>query len=452
MHQDMVLNADVLRGKLAFGPKSVTQISKEIGLSQASVTRALAGMGGEVIKFGQKKSSKYLLRDQSRGFSDIPVYCVDLKGLVKEMGVLSPVRSEGYLFTKVDGGQKYFDGLPWWLFDMRPQGYMGRAFASKHVLELGLPDSVNQWSDSNSLHALLQFGVDVVGNLLLGSKVRNQFIEMKEPQSIEAHKKAEIYSEFAIQVANGQSGPSAGGEQPKFTAFVQTDVGLGHVIVKFNEKTESQFSQVSQRWRDLLLAEHLALTTLASSGVPAAKSKIVEGNGQRFLELKRFDRVGMNGRCPLVSLTALDAEFVGAAPQIWPVIVKSLVKQGVVSQKALELTELLWAFGQLIGNTDMHNGNLSFMSEENCPLELSPVYDMVPMTFAPTSGGGLRDAINPISLNGNISHAVWIRAEVLARAYLLIMKQTIFSSDFQVCINALENHVERTAALIRKLH
>jgi hypothetical protein len=112
----------------------------------------------------------------------------------------------------------------------------------------------------------------------------------------------------------------------------------------------------------------------------------------------------------------------------------------------------LWAFGQLIGNTDMHNGNLSFMSEENCPLELSPVYDMLPMTFAPTSGGGLRDSINPISLNGNISHAVWIKAEVLARAYLLIMKQTIFSSDFQVCINALENHVERTAALIRKLH
>jgi hypothetical protein len=329
---------------------------------------------------------------------------------------------------------------------------MGRAFASKHGLELGLPDSVNQWSDTNSLHALLRYGVDVVGNLLLGSKVRNQFIEMKEPQSIEVHNKAEAYSEFAIQAANGQSGPSTGGEQPKFTAFVQTDVGLGHVIVKFNEKTESQFSQVSQRWRDLLLAEHLALTTLARSGVPAAKSNIVEGNGQRFLELQRFDRVGMNGRCPLVSLTALDAEFVGAAPQIWPVIVKSLVKQGVVSQKALELTELLWAFGQLIGNTDMHNGNLSFMSEENCPLELSPVYDMLPMTFAPTSGGGLRDFINPISLNGNISHAVWIKAEVLARAYLLSIKQTIFSSDFQVCINALENHLERTAALIRKLH
>ena len=446
----MVLHADVLRSKLAFGPKSGTQISKEIGLSQPTVTRALAGMGGEVIKFGQKKSSKYLLRDQSRGFSDIPVYCVDLKGLVKEMGVLSPVRSEGYLFTKVDGGQKYFDGLPWWLFDMRPQGYMGRAFASKHGLELGLPDSVNQWSDSNSLHALLHFGVDVVGNLLLGDKVRNQFIEMKEPQSIEAHKKAETYSEFAIQAANGQSaGSSAGGEQPKFTAFVQTDAGHGHAIVKFSEKTESP---VSQRWRDLLLAEHLALTTLACSGVPAAKSNIVEGNGQRFLELQRFDRKGMYGRCPLVSLTALDAEFVGAAPQIWPVIVKSLVKQGVVSQKALELTEILWAFGQLIGNTDMHNGNLSFMSEENCPLELSPVYDMVPMTFAPTSGGGLRDSINPISLNGNISHAVWIKAEVLARAYLLSIKQTNFSSDFQVCINALENHVERTAARIRKLH
>lgn len=445
----MVLHAEVLRRKLAFGPKSGTQISKEIGLSQPTVTRALAGMAGEVIKFGQKKASKYLLRDLSRGFPDISVYRVDLKGLVKEMGVLSPVRAEGYLFTKVDGGQKYFDGLPWWLFDMRPQGYMGRAFASKHGLELGLPDSVNQWSDANSLHALLHFGVDVVGNLLLGDKVRNQFIEMKEPQSIEAHKKTESYCELAIQAANGQSaGSSAGGEQPKFTAYVQTDEGPGHVIVKFSEKPEGP---VSQRWRDLLLAEHLALTTLGSSGLPAAKSKIVEGHGQRFLELQRFDRMAMHGRRPLVSLTALDAEFVGAGPQIWPVIVRSLVKQGIVSQKALELTELLWAFGQLIGNTDMHNGNLSFISEEDCPFELSPAYDIVPMTFAPTSGGGLRDFINPISLNGNIRHAVWIRAEVLARAYLWSIKQSIFSSNFQVCINALENHIERTTALIRKL-
>jgi len=445
----MVLHAEVLRSKLAFGPKSGTQISKEIGLSQPTVTRALAGMSGEVIKFGQKKASKYLLRDLSRGFSDISIYEVDLKGRVKEIGVMSPVRAEGYLFTKVDGGQKYFDGLPWWLFDMRPQGYMGRAFASKHGLELGLPDSVNQWSDTNSLHGLLHFGVDVVGNLLLGDKVRNQFIEMKEPQSIEAHKKAETYSELAIQAANGQSaGSSAGGEQPKFTAYVQTDGGPGHVIVKFSEKTEGP---VSQRWRDLLLAEHLALTTLASSGLPSAKSKIVEGHGQRFLELQRFDRMGMHGRSPLVSLTALDAEFVGAGPQIWPVIVRSLVKQGIVSQKALELTELLWAFGQLIGNTDMHNGNLSFLSEENCPFELSPAYDIVPMTFAPTSGGGLRDFINPISLNGKIRHAVWIRAEVLARAYLLSIQKSTFSSNFQVCINALENHIERTTALIRKL-
>jgi hypothetical protein len=31
------------------------------------------------------------------------------------------------------------DGLPWWLFDMRPQGYLGRAYASRFSTELGLP-------------------------------------------------------------------------------------------------------------------------------------------------------------------------------------------------------------------------------------------------------------------------------------------------------------------------
>jgi hypothetical protein len=127
---------------------------------------------------------------------------------------------------------------------------MGRAFASKPGLELGLPDSVNQWSDSNFLYALLHFGVDVVGNLLIGEKVRNQFIETQELQSIEAHKKAETYSELAIQAVNGHfAGSFAGGEQPKFTAFVQTDEGPGHVIVKFSENTEGL---VSQRWREIL--------------------------------------------------------------------------------------------------------------------------------------------------------------------------------------------------------
>jgi len=49
----------------------------------------------------------------------------------------------------------------------------------------------------------------------------------------------------------------------------------------------------------------------------------------------------------------------------------------------------LWHFGQLIGNTDMHDGNLSFEpqgSTEPSPLILAPAYDMLPMLYAPQRG------------------------------------------------------------------
>ena len=40
-------------------------------------------------------------------------------------------------------------------------------------------------------------------------------------------------------------------------------------------------------------------------------------------------------------------------------------------------------FGQLIGNTDRHFGNLSFYVEDTGTLRLAPAYDMLPMVFAP---------------------------------------------------------------------
>jgi hypothetical protein len=39
-------------------------------------------------------------------------------------------------------------------------------------------------------------------------------------------------------------------------------------------------------------------------------------------------------------------------------------------------------FGRLIANTDMHDGNLSFKPG----LQLAPVYDMLPMGYAPVRG------------------------------------------------------------------
>ena len=446
----MPTHTETLRLRLAEGPKSGTQMAKEMGISQPTATRALAAMGDEVMKIGQKKGSRYVLRDSGRGFGDVPVFGVDAEGKLKALGVITPVRPDGFVFTQSDGIKVHSDGLPWWLLDMRPQGYLGRAYATRYGAELGLPSTVKEWTDSHALRALLVHGHDLVGNLLLGSMARDKFIAMPEPVYLTQANKAEAYASMAVGASQGESpGSSAGGEQPKFTAYAETDEGPQHVMVKFSEKLPSP---VSQRWRDLLLAEHIALTTLRQAGVAAAQSAVVDFEGQRFLEVARFDRVGTLGRKALVSLAALDAEFVGAAHQPWPVVAQRLAALGAVTPDAAETAQVLWAFGALMGNTDMHAGNLSWMSEHGRPFNIAPAYDMTPMAFAPSSSGKLPDTVPAITLHACVRNEHWHTAQAMAQSYLEALRTSRqFSADFEVCIHALAAHMDSASRQIARL-
>jgi hypothetical protein len=63
--------------------------------------------------------------------------------------------------------------MPWWLFDMRPQGFLGRAYAQRFAPALGLSRDVREWSDTDGIRALVSHGHDLVGNLLLGDVARD---------------------------------------------------------------------------------------------------------------------------------------------------------------------------------------------------------------------------------------------------------------------------------------
>ena len=113
---------------------------------------------------------------------------------------------------------------------------------------------------------------------------------------------------------------------------------------------------------------------------------------------------------------------------------------------------MLWAFGTLIGNADMHNGNLSFISEQGHPYDIAPAYDMTPMAFAPRSGGGLPDTLTESTIHASVANETWSRAEELARAFLArVIAATGFSHRFAPCSAALEQHVETASAKIRRL-
>jgi HipA-like C-terminal domain len=442
--------SDGIRLRLSSGPLTARQLIESIGISQPTLSRALAELSDEVVRIGAARSIRYLLRDMARGLPDTPIFCVDIDARVRPMGTLVPVRPNGFVTYQADGVAVHSAGLPWWLSDMRPQGFLGRAYAARHGVALGLPARLTEWSDTHAMRALLANGEDTVGNLLLGEIARDRFLAATEPESIAERSKPDRYAALAQDASRGQHpGSSAGGEQPKFTAFVTTLSGPRHVLVKFSELDGGP---VSERWRDLLLIEHLALETLREAEIAAASTRVIDGPGQRFLEVERFDRFGPLGRHGVISLAALDAEFVGAGNAAWPQIARRLAKGGQILSEAADGAALLWAFGSLIGNSDMHSVNLSFVLKQGPPYALAPAYDMTSMCFAPRSGGGSPDTVPPVRFVTDVSNQTWQRADELAHAFLarvLVSKQ--FSSRFEPCISALKQHIESASTMIARL-
>lgn len=433
----MSRHADAIRLMLAQGPLSARQLVEKTGISQPTVSRALALLGDEVVRIGAGPAIQYALRDPGRAVVAAPVFRVSDEGQIRELGRLVPVRPAGFVMIQADGVTLHSDGLPWWLFDMRPQGYLGRAYAAAHAAGLGLPANPEQWSDAEVLHALLAQGHDAIGNLLIGEAARERFLAMPAPQPVE---RATAYPALARAASAGElPGSSAGGEQPKFCTYSER----GHVLVKFSAADDNP---VSERWRDLLLAEHLALAVLGIA------SEVFDFAGQRFLEVPRFDRVGQLGRVGVFSLRALDAEFVGDAAAPWPSLVARLAAAGQVEAGAVGGAALLWAFGTLIGNTDMHAGNLSFVSLHGRPYQLAPAYDVLPMGFAPRSGGALVDTLAPAALIAAVDADTWRQALQLAENFFARLSDTAaFSPRFLPCIAALDRHIDEAAKRIARL-
>jgi HipA-like C-terminal domain len=440
-----------IRTALAAGPVSSASLRTTLSITRPTLARALAEMAGEIVTLGAARATQYALRDSFRGLADIPVYRVNDAGQIKHLGQLCPVRPGGFVVLHSDSKTDYYEGLPWWLADMRPQGFLGRAYARQHASGLGLPPDVRHWSDTDALRALVANGGDAVGNLLLGDLARERFVNAPAPAAVGA----DVYPRLAAQALTvGDTWSSAGGEQPKFCAYTDR----GHVLVKF---TVAGDNAIAARTRDLLLAEHLALETLAAGGVAAAASQWVDVNVgvgvdvagvQRFLELERFDRVGTHGRHALFSLACLDGEFVGNATAPWPVVTCELAKQKRITERAHAGATLLYAFGTLIANTDMHAGNLSFVGDQGGPFELSPAYDMLPMAFAPSAGGVMRDTLPAAHLHASVDGETWRAALGLAKKYLVrLSTEARWSAGFQPCIHALHGHVDNAVQKITRL-
>jgi hypothetical protein len=280
-----------------------------------------------------------------------------------------------------------FPGVPWFLEDQKPQGFLGHRLARRLSTELGVPPDVSLWDDDDVLTYLLTSGGRGTGDLLLGEVAAHRALT-RSSDVISASARGDQYGDLAMSVADGRMNcDQVAGEWPKFTATViDADGAIRHVIVKFTEPAET--GATAQRWADLLICEHLAGQLLAEQGNASASTELIWSQGRLCLEATRFDRIGAYGRRGCVSLAAWSDAHDGNRDD-WASAARRMHKAGWIDDASLAQVCQRWWFGRLIGNTDMHFGNLSFFLDDTLPMAVTPSYDMLPMLYRPASNGAL---------------------------------------------------------------
>jgi hypothetical protein len=371
-------------------------LAGQLGVSVPTLHRMLQGLAPQVVSAGKARRARYALSRPVRGVRQrYPLYAVDETGAAEEIATVVPVCPTGTWMPLPAGTwpvpdearDGWWEGLPYPFYDMRPQGYMGRQFALVEHQPLQVPANPNESSDDDILYALSLRGADLPGNLIVGQAAYETWLHAKVAplRLLDEATLGAAYAELAEQaVGSGVAGASAAGEFPKFTA-ARAEEGrpTPHVLVKFSG---ADGSTAVRRWADLLICEHLALEAMrAIPGVDSARSRVLQHAGRTFLELERFDRHGLHGRSPVCSLFSLNAALLGDSSTDWSRLAARLHMDNRLSADTLEQVRRIGWFGKLIGNTDMHLGNLSFRPDPE--LTLAPGYDMLPMFYAPLAGG-----------------------------------------------------------------
>lgn len=428
--------------RLLDGPATPAELRRELGgISAATLSRLIGRLGSKVVALGKARATRYARTRDIRGMGDrLPVYRIDSTGNVHQAGTLISLWG-GKFWWESGLLSSLHPGLPWFIQDMRPEGFTGRAFAHRAAGELGLPQRLSDWNDDDVLYALARRGEECMGDLLVGDESLERYLR-RSPVSL--LRVPDDYVELARRAMEGDpAGSSAGGEQPKFTALIERNAEPLHVLVKFSPMVSSV---EGGRWSDLLVCEHIALEIIREAGLSAATSRLHLAGGRTFLELERFDRSGIDGRLPIHSLGVVDDEHFGRRDS-WAAMAGRLEQSGMLNGEDRAALRWLSLFGAMIANTDQHFGNITLIprDERRDRFTLAPAYDMLPMLYRPRDGeASFPGFVPPMPLQGTaacyddaLHHALifWERAGSDSR----------ISAGFRSCCLENKTKLEKSA-------
>lgn len=386
---------------LGRGVVATAVLRDRLGVSPATLMRLIHQAGPQVVRLGRGRAIRYGLRQEWPGLDRgrFPLVRISEAGVPEPAGELVTLAARQSVWLP-EG--RVSDGLPIELADARPSGFLGRHFAATHA-DLRLPARLQDWSDHHILLALARRGDDLPGNLIIGDESFARW-QIDVPAAVSR----DDYPDIADRtIAGHPPGSSAGGERPKFGVFVDGR----HVLVKFARRG-GPADAVARRWCDLLVLEALALEIVRTRGIAVPSTQVIEAPTHCFLESERFDRVSARGRRAVLSLAALHDN----AADSWLTAAVALVARGTLADEDGRRLRWLDAFGALIGNTDRHQHNVSFFVGRGQP-RLAPVFDQLPMLYAPSGDGQTPTRTFQVPLMAADSLDVWSDARDAAREF-----------------------------------
>lgn len=355
------------------GIASAAQLTQATGKSQATISRLLREVDAQIVRLGRARSTRYAIPESILGLpAQMPLYWDGRPWGTLTFIAGNRIHVEAPAIDLLSQGE-----LPWFLDHFRLQGFTGRAWAAK----LGFDANADNWPLAQTLFVNCQHAYDAPGAISGGRPAVE--IAVMAPPGAAARRAA--YDKFADDINSTlPAGSSVGGEQPKFlvTENSADEASARHLIVKFSPPRSTPFGE---RWHDLLCAEKIALDTLRSHGLRAAMTRLVQSKRRTYLESERFDRAGSTGKLHALPLMAIHRGFVHGPQRNWADTCDALVKQQRLSPTDAFNARVLLEYGRMIGNTDMHFGNLSLFAPDIAAgrFTLAPAYDMLPMCYRP---------------------------------------------------------------------